>query len=76
MRTKKRSKRDIIGAESCILCLKGRDRSYRPPTGFAAAKIDARAFKVAFTPATEIPIKIIKHLTVKDKNEFHVSSTF
>lgn len=38
----------MIGAESWIFCLKGFDFSYRPPIGLAAARIDVRAFNVAW----------------------------
>lgn len=49
--TKNKSKRDIIGAERETFCCRDFARSYRPPIGFAAAKIDVLAFNVARTPA-------------------------
>jgi len=48
---KNKSKREISGAPKLIFCLKDLARSYRPPMGLAAAKIDVRAFNVAFIPA-------------------------
>ena len=46
-KTKKRSKRDMMGADSWMFCFSGLVLSYRPPTGLAAAKMDVRAFSVA-----------------------------
>ena len=63
--TKKRSKRDMMGADMLMLAMNCVSlisipqilaiylplsvvlRLYRPPTGFAAARIEVRAFKVA-----------------------------
>lgn len=50
------SKRDIIGAEMLTLNLNVLVLSYLPYTGFAAAKIDALAFNVAWMPALAIEI--------------------
>lgn len=48
---KNKSNLDIIGAVNWTFCCNDFFLSYRPPTGFAAANIDVRAFKVALTPA-------------------------
>ena len=45
------SKRDMIGAEMFTLKRKDLERSYRPYCGLAAARIAARAFRVAWMPA-------------------------
>ena len=45
--TKNRSNLDIMGGEISTLNLRFFDLSYLPLIGFAAAKIDALAFKVA-----------------------------
>ena len=50
-RMKKRSNRDMMGGERVMFCRRDLVRSYRPPIGFAAARIEVRAFSVAFTPA-------------------------
>lgn len=50
------SKRDIIGAEILTLNLNDLVLSYLPKTGFAAANIDALAFRVACIPALAIDI--------------------
>lgn len=47
---------DIIGAEILTLNLKVLVLSYLPNTGLAAARIDARAFRVAWIPALAIEI--------------------
>ena len=44
---KKRSNLDNRGADKLILFLKALDLSYLPNRGFAAAKIEVLAFKVA-----------------------------
>ena len=49
--TKKRSKRDIIGALILTFALSVVFRLYLPPTGFAAARMLVRAFRVAWMPA-------------------------
>lgn len=41
------------------------ERSYCPPIGLAAAKIEVRAFKVALTPAYKA-VKIIKCLGLQN----------
>ena len=45
--TKKRSKRDIIGADSWMLFFSDFDLSYLPKIGFAAANIEVLALRVA-----------------------------
>ena len=45
---KNRSNLDMMGAVSVMFCFSDLDRSYRPPIGFAAARIDVLAFKVAY----------------------------
>ena len=52
--TKKRSKRDIIGAEMSTLYRRDLVRSYLPLLGLAAAKIEVRALSVAWMPALAI----------------------
>ena len=49
-----RSKRLRIGAGNDRLCFSFFERSYRPPTGLAAAKMDVRALSVAWIPALDI----------------------
>lgn len=62
---KKRSNLDIIGAERFTLCFNDFDRSYLPPTGFAAAKMDVRAFNVALQRNTKTIVTfVLKHLTL------------
>ena len=51
---KNRSKRDMMGADTATLALRGLERSYRPKTGLAAARMDARALSVAWMPALVI----------------------
>jgi hypothetical protein len=45
--TKKRSNLDMIGGEILTFYLRGRDLSYLPKVGLAAAKIDVLALSVA-----------------------------
>lgn len=40
-----------MGALNATFCWSDLDRSYLPPMGLAAAKIEVLAFKVALTPA-------------------------
>jgi hypothetical protein len=54
--TKNKSKRDIIGGEISTFHLKDLVLSYLPLNGFAAARIDVLAFKVAWIPAFAIEI--------------------
>ena len=51
--TKKRSKRDMIAGDIATFALSVFDRSYLPPTGLAAARIDVRALSVACMPLGE-----------------------
>lgn len=46
----------MIGADILMLFFRDFDLSYRPYTGFAAAKILVLAFSVAYTPALAIDI--------------------
>lgn len=46
-RIKKRSNLDMMGAVNVIFCFRDFVLSYLPPIGFAAAKMDVLAFKVA-----------------------------
>jgi len=43
------------------LYLIGLDLSYRPPSGFAAARMDVRAFKLACTTAKDHKAKPSRH---------------
>ena len=52
--TKKRSKRDMIGGEMSTLYRNDLVLSYLPLTGLAAARIEVRAFSVAWMPAFAI----------------------
>ena len=54
--TKNKSNLLIIGADMFRLNFNDFDLSYLPKIGFAAAKILARAFKVAWIPALAIDI--------------------
>lgn len=47
-----------MGAVKETLRCNDLERSYRPPTGLAAAKIEVRAFKVALTPACKSAVTI------------------
>ena len=53
---KNKSNLDIIGADILTLNLSDLDLSYLPNIGFAAAKMDVLAFKVAWIPALAIDI--------------------
>lgn len=52
--TKNRSKRDRMGGEMLTFWRSVLVLSYRPNTGLAAAKMDVRAFRVAWMPALVI----------------------
>lgn len=54
--TKNRSNLDMIGGEMSTLNLRFFDLSYLPLIGFAAAKIEALALRVAWIPAFAIEI--------------------
>ena len=54
--TKKRSNLDIIGGEMSTLKRRDFVRSYLPRLGFAAARMEVRAFRVAWIPALAIEI--------------------
>jgi len=54
--TKNRSNLDMMGGEMFTLNLRGRERSYLPKVGLAAAKIEVLAFNVACIPALAIEI--------------------
>ena len=45
---KKRSNLDMMGALNEIFCFRDLVRSYLPPIGLAAARMEALAFKVAY----------------------------
>lgn len=47
-RMKKRSNLDMMGAVMAMFCRSALLRSYRPLIGLAAARIEARAFSVAY----------------------------
>ena len=42
---------DMMGAVICTFCFNDLVRSYLPLTGLAAARMEVRALRVAFTPA-------------------------
>jgi len=54
--TKNKSNRDMIGCVMFTFAFNDLDRSYLPPTGFAAASTDVLAFSVACTDALEMEI--------------------
>lgn len=54
--TKNKSNLDMIGGEIFTLYFKGRDLSYLPKVGLAAARIEVLALSVAWMPAFAIEI--------------------